>query len=230
MKRPIILAFALVVSSLFLSCSNDEDIAQPQQSTELFKTFQLKRDATGAYSLDLNLDDNVKVENFKNTTTNTNELYLIITDDNVGQKSNLQSDLMFNDENFKVDFITENSDKVPSISVFDDNIKFAKKADDKFLKNYSVTKIDDSTYDLDFDVASNISVDFVYNEEINVYEVHLEEGNKSQENNTYTRTLEKEENNLLQIHFVNHTINNAKTSELLNIRKPIIVVDDGSKD
>lgn len=229
MKKTNFLAVALMFSLVFSSCSNDEDILQPEQSKELVKTFQLKRDATGAYSLDLNLESNVKVDNFKNIANNTNELYLSITDGNLVQKSSLQSDLMFNDENFKVDFITQNSHKVPSISVFDNNIKFAQKSNDAFLKEYSVTKNENGTYDLDFKVANNISVDFVYNDETNVYEIHLEPGTKSQENDTFARTLEKEENMLLQIHFVNHTNENAKTTAEY-IRKPIIVVDDGSND
>ncbi|MDP5105976.1 MAG: hypothetical protein NWQ31_07380, partial [Polaribacter sp.] len=189
MKRPIILAFALVVSSLFLSCSNDEDIAQPQQSTELFKTFQLKRDATGAYSIEF--DSNVNISKIKNSSNNTNELYLSMSNENLTQKSNVQSDLFFNDENFKVNFITQSSISVPSISVFDDNIKFAKKSETTFLKEYSVTKNEDGTYNLDFTVENKVNVDFVYNSEINVHEVHLEEGIKSSENNNYSRVLDK---------------------------------------
>jgi hypothetical protein len=227
MKKVSFLAVAVMFSLVFSSCSNDEDILQPEQSKDLVKTFQLKRDATGAYSVDLNLESNVTVAKVKNTTNNTNELYLSVIDNNLVQKSNLQSDLMFNDENFKVDFITANSNKVPSISVFDDNIKFAQKSDDSFLKDYSVTRNENGTYDLDFKVNNNVSVDFVYNDEINVYEVHLEEGTKSQENDTYARTLEKEENSLLQIHFVNHTSDNAKGSGFSADRKPVIIIDDG---
>lgn len=227
MKKTKFLALAVVFSLVFSSCSNEEDILIPEQSKELFKTFELKRDATGAYSIDLDLDSNVKVAKVKNTAENINELYLSLSDDNLEQKSNLQSDLFFDDENFKVDFITENSTKVPSISVFDDNIKFAQKSDDNFLKDYSVTKKEDGTYDLDFKVNNNVSVDFVYNEETSVYEVHLEESNKSQENDKFSRTLEKEEDKLLQIHFVNHTSDNAKGAVLSTERKPVIIIDDG---
>ncbi|SDS30129.1 hypothetical protein SAMN05216503_2619 [Polaribacter sp. KT25b] len=227
MKKRNFLAVAVVFSLVFSSCSSEEEALMPEQSKELFKTFELKRDATGAYSIDLDLDSNVKVAKVKNTAENINELYLSVSDDDLEQKSNLQSDLFFDDENFKVDFITENSNKVPSISIFDDNIKYVKKSDDSFLEEYSVIKNENGTYELDFKVSNNVSVDFVYNDEISVYEVHLEESGKSQQNDSYSRTLEKEENELLQIHFVNHTGDNAKGDATSADRKPVIIIDDG---
>jgi hypothetical protein len=228
MRQTKFLALALVIFSLvFSSCSSEDSMAPQSQNKELFKTYQLKRDATGAYSLDVNVEDNVKISNIKNETNNTNELHLAVTDDNFTNKTNLQSDLFFNDENFKIDFITENSNNVPSISVFDDNIKFAKKSDTALLKEYSITKNENDTYDLNFKVVKNVTVDFVFNAEINVYEVHLQEGEKAQSNNKFSRTLEKKENVKLEIHFVNHLSESAKSSEAPEaIRKPIILVDN----
>ena len=72
-----------------------------------------------------------------------------------------------------------------------------------------------------------MNVDFVYNSEINVHEVHLEEGIKSSENNNYSRVLDKEDYKLLQIHFVNHTNISAKGLDLSGERKPRIIIDTG---
>jgi uncharacterized protein YegP (UPF0339 family) len=228
MKKIKLLALTLVFSMAFSSCSTEESMLPPAQSSELLKTFQLKRDASGAYSMDLNLANNVNVGKVKNISNNTNELYFTLSDDPFVQKSSSQSDLFFDDENFKVDFISANSTKVPSISVYDSNNKFVQKSDTSFLKEFSVTKNENGTYDLDFKVINNIAVDFVYNNEINAYEIHLEANIKSLGNQNFSRTIEKESDKLLQIHFVNHINVLAKgAAESSTRRKPIIIIDDG---
>ena len=227
MKRIKFFAIAVIVSAVFTSCSSDDSMLPLEQKNELLKTYKLKRDASGAYSVDLNIDSNVKVNSVKDATTNTTELYLNLTDDNFTQKSNLQSGLFFDDENFKVDFISENSNKVPSISVFDDNVTYVQKSDTSFLKEFSITKNENGTYELDFKVIDNVSVDFVYNENINAYEIHLEANLKSQGNLNFSRTLEKESDKLLQIHFVNHLNESAKGAAESTKRKPIIIIDEG---
>ena len=227
MKKIKLLALALVFSMAFSSCSTEESMLPPEQSNELLKTFQLKRDASGAYSMDLNVANNVNVGKVKNASNNTNELYLTLSDDYFVQKSNSQSDLFFDDENFKIDFISANSTRVPSISVYDNNNKFVQKSDTSFLKEFSVTKNENGTYDLDFKVINNIAVDFVYNDEINAFEIHLEANVKSLGNQTFSRTLEKESGKLLQIHFVNHINLLAKGAAESTTRKPVIIIDDG---
>lgn len=227
MKKIKILALSLVATLAFSSCSTEDSMMVQEQSSELLNTYQLKRDATGAYSVDVNVNRNVDVRKVKNVTNNTNELYLTLPDDNFTQKSAVQSDLFFNDENFKVDFISANSTNVPSISIFDDNVKFAQKSDATFLKEFSVTKNENGTFDLDFKVINNVAVDFVYNDEINVYEIHLEADVKSLGNQKFSRTLEKESGKLLKIHFVNHINLQAKGTTLATERKPRIIIDDG---
>ena len=226
MKRSIILAFAVVVSSAFLSCSNDEDMLIEEQGKELFNSYQLKRDATGAYSIEF--DANVNISKTKNSSTNTNELYLSMSNENLTQKSNVQTDLFFEDENFKVNFITKSGTSLPSIAVFDDNIKFAKKSEDSFLEEYSVSANEDGTYNLDFTVGNKISVDFVYDSLNNIYEIHLAETVKNNNTNSYSKTFEKEDNKRLQIQFVNHIEVSAKgTSEFaMAIKKPVVIIDN----
>jgi hypothetical protein len=229
MRKIKILAFALAATFAFSSCSSEDSMMSQKQSSELLKTFQLKRDVTGEYSVDLNVNSNVTVSKIKNATNNTNELYLTLSDDDFKQKSTTQTDLFFNDENFKVDFISDNTNKTPSISVFDSNIKFIKKSDTSFLEEFTVTKNENGTYDLDFKVIDNISVSFVYSTNLEAYEIHLEANVKSQENKNFSRSLEKESGKLLQIHFINHLNESAKGSAAAAIRKPIIIIDDGEE-
>jgi hypothetical protein len=227
MKKIKLLSLAVVFSMAFSSCSTDDSMLPPAQSSDLLKTFQLKRDASGAYSMDLNLANNVNIGKVKNASNNTNELYLTLSDDNFVQKSNLQSDLFFDDENFKIDIISSNSTEVPSVSVYDSNNKYVQKSDTSLLKEFSVTKNENGTYDLDFKVISNVAVDFVYNDEINAYEIHLEADVKSLGNQKFSRTLDKESGKLLQIHFVNHINLEAKGAVAATTRKPVIIIDEG---
>ncbi|MDD7913484.1 hypothetical protein [Polaribacter ponticola] len=219
---------AVVLFTLgFTSCSTEEVILQEGQSTELLKTYELKRDATGAYSVALNVNSDVVVDVLKNSDESSNEFYLSKSKNVKGDKINSASDLWFKEENFKVEFISENSNKVPTITVFDDNIKFSNKSgkNKKFLNEYSISKNEDGTFDLDFNVNDKVAVDFVYNEELATHEIHLDKGKSSK--NNFSRTLEKEEGKLLKIDFVNHSNNSNAKAAAVVVRKPRVIVDDG---
>ncbi|MEN8776392.1 MAG: hypothetical protein ABF268_04950, partial [Polaribacter sp.] len=74
-----------------------------------------------------------------------------------------------------------------------------------------------------------VHVDFVYNEENNIYEVHLEEGKSSGVN--FTRNLEKVDGQTLKIDFVNHLSTTSSKGtyarEMETRRKPRVVVHGG---
>jgi hypothetical protein len=222
MKKVKFAIIALVACLGLSSCSSDEMLMPEEQSKDLFNTYQLKRDANGAYSIDINVNNDVTIGKVKNAATNTNEFYL--SNDQSVQKSNYGADLWFNNENFKIELISDNSSKVPSISITDDNNKDAQKTDSELLKEYSISLNEDGSYDLDFKVLNKTSVGFFHDDVNDIYEVHLTESSKSQESNSYVRTFEKQEGELLQIHFVNHSSGSAKENSM-GPRRPIIIVN-----
>jgi len=226
MKKIKFVAIVLLASLAFSSCSSDELFSPEEISKELFKTYQLKRDINGVYSLDINVEDNISIGKVKNSTNNTNEFHLSSSNSKVAQKSYYGSDLWFDNDNFRVKFISENFNKTPSISVKDDNIRYNKKGDDELLKEYSITKNEEGSYDLEFRVMDNIGVDFVQDSETNIYEIHLDPNLTSDGNNTYSRTFEKTEYELLQIHFVNHFSGSSK-GQPDPPRRPVIIIDEG---
>jgi len=226
MKKVKFAIIALVACLGLSSCSSDEMLMPEEQSKNLLNSYQLKRDANGAYSIDINVNNDATIGKVKNTSTNTNEFYL--SNDQSVQKANYGSDLWFNNENFKIELISDNSSKVPSISITDDNNNDVQKTDSEFLKEYSISLNEDGSYDLDFKVSNKTSVSYVHDDVNHIYEFHLEESSKSQESNSYARTFEKEEGELLQIHFVNHSNGSAK-GNAMGIRRPIIIVDDGTE-
>lgn len=219
MKKNKLFALIAIVSLVLSSCSNDDALITETSNPNLNKTFKVKRDATGAYSL--KFDDRTKVDQVLESVDKTRK-YLISSSDGT-EKYNAQ-ELLIDNNKLKVGFIDADTDKEQYISIIDDNITLQRKSNGtNKLADYSVQSNQDGTYDLDFNVNDNVEVSFVYNEEISTYEVHLEDGIGGESD--FSRTLESEEGKPLKIDFVNHVvISNAKSYES-RIRKPIIIID-----
>lgn len=212
----------LLLAVLVSSCSNEEVTSLENNQTSLLKTFKVKRDATGAYSVDFNVTENTKVEQFIEAK-NTSEY--LLSSSNIKSKKEFSQDLLIDNDQLKVSIVDANSNKKSSITVIDDNIALQRKGSSTMLAGYSVQGNEDGTFDLEFDVNDDVAVSFVYNEAISTYEIHLEEGISN--SNAFARTLEKEAGEPLKIDFVNHINNpNAKSTELAMItRKPEVIIN-----
>lgn len=224
MKKISLLLLA-ALSIVFTSCSNEESLPIESQSENRLKTFEIKRDATGAYSVNFDVLNNTKIDKFTDLTENKSEFHLTFSD--VSNQKSVSEELLIDNNNLKVGFVDANAGQSKLISITDDNISFLSKSSDDYIKlsSYSVIANEGGTYDLVFSVKDNVEVSFVYNEEIATYEVHLEDGKTGDLD--FTRTLEKEEGMPLKIDFVNH-INNtmAKSSESLEVRKPKVIISE----
>lgn len=224
MKKSILLVFAISASLVFTSCSSNEDgVITSELNGKLLKNFTLKRDASGAYSMDFNVSENTKVNKVSDKITNTSQFYLYAADNNSSTK--IAEQLVIDNSQLKVGFVDANNSKnITNVTVFDDNITLAKNNENSKLKSYSVTKNDDGLYDIVFEVKNNVAVNFVHNEEEDTFEIHLNNG-KGDETN-YSRTIEKTEGKPLSIVFVNYAGNlGAKTDDFLTpIRKPVIII------
>jgi len=208
----LIASFTLVLSS----CSTNDTLEVEEQSLDLLKTFSINRDADGAYSLDYNLNGNAETESV--IDKNTNNIYLYSSNNESNRK--VTQDLVIEGTQVTVGFVDTNSNKSPEITIIDDNVTtFSKSSDNEMLKEYSISSNEDGTYTLDFSVNNKVRVDFVYNEDIDTYEIHLEEGKTVGSN--FSRVLEKEEGKALKFDFVNHIANTQAKSETKSlIRKP----------
>ncbi|AQS93932.1 hypothetical protein BXQ17_07610 [Polaribacter sp. BM10] len=221
------LASLVVVAVLTLSaCSSNESILPVEESENALKSYKIKRDATGAYSIDLDVDENVKTQAFKNEETNKNEFHFYESDNQASKKQS--KELLIDDQELSIGFVDTRSNKTSNISIIDDNIEMAKKnLDDTFLSEYSITSNEDGTYDLDFTVKNQTTVDFIYNEETSIYEIHLEKGKSSE--TIYSRNFTKLEGEVLRIDFVNHFVNileSKSSQESMRVsRTPRVLVD-----
>jgi hypothetical protein len=226
MKKSSLLVFAISASIAFSSCSsNEEGLISTDSNAKLLKNFTVKRDASGAYSMDFNVSENTKVDKVSDRNSNTSQFYLYSSDKN--KATNIAEQLLIDNDQLKVGFIDTNTKNNTSVTVFDDNITLAKGDENSKLKSYSVTKNDDGLYDLIFEVKNNVAVNFVHNEKEDAFEIHLNKGKG--DTTSFSRSLDKKEGKPLNIVFVNYVGNtNAKSGDidLTPIRKPVIIIDE----
>ncbi|MAD96878.1 MAG: hypothetical protein CMB99_06065 [Flavobacteriaceae bacterium] len=214
-----VLATFLSLTVIFSSCSSEEQVLSSEAPTsELLKSFKVKRDLSGAYSLDFDLKNDAVVDRIYDENTKTNQFYLYSSDQRSDRK--VSEIVNLSDSKLKIGFVDTNTDETPSITITDDNIALAK-GNSAELTSYEVTSHEDGSYQLDFTVAEDVRVDFVFNENIGAYEIHLEQGKGDE--SSYSRTFEKEAGQDLKIDFINHFSEYASKEAL--IRRPQIIID-----
>lgn len=224
MKTVQLFTYAAVFSFLLTSCSSEETFMEEPIAENLIKSYSIKRDISGAYYVDYNLADNTAVTSNNNSNTQTIAAY----SSNNAAKTKHSEDLNLENNQLKVDFISENTNEKAQITIFDKDIVLAKGSENnEMLAEYSITKNEDNTYSLGFTVKEGIIVDFVYNEELAEYEIHLEEGNAA--TTAFNRILEKEEGMPLVFAFFQHSINiAAKTNDPGKGRPRTVIKTGGS--
>ncbi|GFD73554.1 hypothetical protein [Tenacibaculum mesophilum] len=211
---------ALSLSVIFTSCSSNEAEVIENNPENLLQSYTLKRDATGAYSIDFNTANNTDVT----TLTNTDNSKEIILAETVQKTSTKHSnDFSIENNHLKIGFLETTNGKRKSIYVEDENITFAKGITE-FLNSYSITSNGDGTYSLDFTVNDNVATDFIYNDKLKTHEIHLSRGESLQKG--FSRELETKANGVLKIDFVNHKQQLSKGVLQKLIRKPVIILDD----
>lgn len=217
LKLTSVLALVLLILN---SCASEEISVADNPNGELLKSYEVKRDIDGEYYLDFSTTSTTKVEKTYDVNSNTSQFHLYQSDLEVASK--VSKDINLVNSKLQVAFFDTQKDNNPSITIIDDNIVLGK-GKNKKLKNYSIKNISDDTYQLRFRVAKNVIVDFVYNEELETYDIHLEEGESKKRR--YTRTFEKEEGKALKIDFVNHEGSENSRGEESKPRKPRIIID-----
>lgn len=206
--------FLLVFSLIFASCSSNQDEAIDTNPENLLQSYTLKRDANGAYSIDFNTAENTDVTTVKNTD-NSNDI--ILSEANHKTAIKHSNDFNIEEDQLKIGFLDANKGKRMQISIEDEDIKFHKGSVTEFLSSYSIAKNEDGTFTLNFTVNNNVTTEFVYNEEIETYEVHLATGKAKQQE--FSRQLEMNITNLIKLDFINHKYE-GRSEEPTSKKKP----------
>lgn len=221
MKKLSVGFLAIVLAFSFTSClTSESDFEIP--NSPLLEEVTLQRDASGAYSVDYSVADNTASDVRKNMNSLTNEVHL--SKANQDTKDQYRNDFTLDNNKLRIGFFDNEAGKTMSISVEDENITLAKGTSANFLKEYSMSTNTDGTIQLDFEVNSNVAAEFVYNEDLAAYEVHLSKGFSF--SNKFSRTLDVPETGTLKLDFVNHKFLGKGLAETI-VRKPKIIIDNG---
>ena len=191
--------FILALSIIFGSCSSNENEGLINTQEKLLKSYTLKRDATGAYSIDFNTTNNTDVTTVKNVDS-SNEIILSKANHNTAKKHS--NDFAIENDQLKIGFLESNKGNRTKISIEDENITFAKGGVTEFLNSYSITKNEDDTFLLDFKVNDNVVTEFIYNNDSETYEIHLSKGTTKEKD--FSRQLNIPRTGILKVNFVNH--------------------------
>lgn len=197
--KNLIKSIALFALTIIVTSCNNDSISEENLGDAPLVSYSLSRSEDGTYSLEETLASG------ETTTT-------IVP--------------LANNE-VKIDFETQNSNYIPSLSIFDKKVTTKKGVSNKTkvdLKSYKLTKLDNGTYDVAFKVAGFIVPEFSYNEEFSRYEILLAEG----DNNgvvEYSKNYTKFEGEKLQIVFVHVNNNTTLARRDAVIGPPVIEID-----
>ena len=219
MKKLSVGFLAIVLAFSFTSCMTSESDFIPPKGP-LLEEVTLQRDASGAYFVDYKVADNTISDVRKNFNSLTNEVHLSKV--NRETKDQYRNDFTLDNNKLRIGFFDNETGKNMNITVEDENITLAKGKSTKFLKEYSMSTNKDGTIQLNFEVNSNVKTEFVYNEDLATYEVHLSKGTSIE--NKFSRTLNVPNSGVLKLDFVNHKLLSKGLAESI-IRKPIIILD-----
>jgi len=206
MKKLTLTSLLIIITLGFSSCSVEDDslLLDSTSSKSLLKDYTFQRDATGAYSVNIELSKGAFSENIIDEKTNTNNFYLFSSQDQ--PSSRVKEDLAIRDGELRIGFNDMESNDTSMLTVRDKKAYLDKSGlNSEYLESYSFSNNGDGTYSLDFKVKNGVDVDFVYNEVKGKYEIHLEE-DKSKDNGQreFLRTFTKENDEVLWVGFVNH--------------------------
>ena len=222
MKNLPLSIFALVISLVFSSCSQEETSFLEEPSSELFGKVVLSRDASGSYTMDLETSNDVASTISSNEKSNSLDIDLYNAS---GTKQQTISEEMStgSEDRFSVNLNNTITSRTSKLTIFDKDIQFSKTEEEDHLNSYSVTDNGDNTYDVNFTVDASIEVDFTQDEATGEYMIHLEPGAGTQTD--YTVTFNREEGDNLQILFRNYYPSEDGRSTDSSIDKPKVIFE-----
>jgi len=133
MKNLPLLIFALVISLVFSSCSQEETSFLEEPSSELFGKVVLSRDASGAYTMDLETNNNVSSTISSNNKANSLDIDLF---SETGASEQHISETMStgSEDRFSVNLNNTITNRTSKLTIFDKDIQFSKTEEEEILQ------------------------------------------------------------------------------------------------
>ena len=228
MKNLSLPIFVLITTLIFSSCSQDETTFLEEPSSELFGKVMLSRNASGAYTLDLETSNDV-TSSFSNDDK-ANSLDIDLFSD-TGAVSEIISEPVStgSQDQFLLNFKNTITNRTFKLTVHDKDIQFSRtelNEEEDHLNSYSIVDNGDDTFDLNFTVDALVDVDFTQDEDTGEYLIHLEPGEGSQ--SEFSMTFERQEGQTTDIAFVNYYSSESArvTTSTNRIRRPKVSVGE----
>ena len=150
-------------------------------------------------------------DNILDTKANINNINLYLTE---GQTQSKQSQELYTQDGELNIVFNNNDQRIKSITILDDEFIKTKSADEnELLASMELQETETGTYDLDFIVEDGVSVDYIYDGDRNVYEIHLTEDDSATQA-YFLHTFTKEEGVALNIEFVTDLAKSVKRKPL----------------
>ena len=172
MKKICFSLLAIVLVLNIVSCSNDQSGVEISDESFL-KEVKLTRNSTGNYVLEYELTDNSNSDRV-DVTPELSEIHL--SKGNHKGNTTYKENWLLEQDNLEIAFIENNHDDV-KLKISDDQYLKAKGGEfqpNQYLTKFSITKtINEDVVNIDFQVEANVYVAYDYNEEEEIYEIHL---------------------------------------------------------
>ena len=228
MKNLPLSIFAIITTLIFSSCSQEETTFLGEPSSELFGKVMLSRNASGAYTMDLETKNNVA----SNITSNnkSNSLDIDLYSDTGAVREIISEPVSTGSEDqFLLNLKNTITNRTFKLTVYDKDIKFSRtelNEEEDHLNSYSIVDNGDDTFDLNFTVDALVDVDFTQDEDTGEYLIHLEPGEGSQ--SEFSMTFERQEGQTTDIAFVNYYSSESArvTTSTNRIRRPKVSVGE----
>ena len=228
MKNLSLPIFVLITTLIFSSCSQDDTTFLEEPSSELFGKVMLSRNASGAYTLDLETSNDVTSSFTNDDKANSLDIDLF---SDTGAVSEIISEPVStgSQDQFLLNFKNTITNRTFKLTVQDKDIKFSRtelNEEEDHLNSYSIVDNGDDTFDLNFTVDALVDVDFTQDEDTGEYLIHLEPGEGSQ--SEFSMTFERQEGQTTDIAFVNYYSSESArvTTSTSRIRRPKVSVGE----
>ena len=228
MKNLSLPIFVLITTLIFSSCSQDDTTFLEEPSSELFGKVMLSRNASGAYTLDLETSNDVTSSFTNDDKANSLDIDLF---SDTGAVSEIISEPVStgSQDQFLLNFKNTITNRTFKLTVQDKDIKFSRtelNEEEDHLNSYSIVDNGDDTFDLNFTVDALVDVDFTQDEDTGEYLIHLEPGEGSQ--SEFSMTFERQEGQTTDIAFVNYYSSESDrvTTSTSRIRRPKVSVGE----
>lgn len=180
-------------------------------NNKMLESYEIKRNTDGSYALTHKVKEGVASE--YTDDKHQNEIFLY--SDDATNKAQTTRNYNVEDNKLNLTFIDENNSSLPQINISDDNTE--QKSDDlDLLDTYAINFNQDGTVQLDFRVETGVDVSFGYNNDENIHDIYLTEGNSTQLD--YSKNYIKEADGSLRVDFVQMSDKSSET------KKPRVIV------